>query len=678
MDIASGGLQVMVVGHAAGAGLAVLSPSDRIARAVTGLGAVIGSAGGLALAVAVLATGHPLEAGFPNLVGAAGGVAIRLDLVGAFFLALVAVVSLPAAVYGIAYSAQYEGHHSLGALGLMFNGFLLGMSLVPCAANVFTYLLAWELMAVTSYFLVMIEHDRADTRQAGLWYIAMTHVGLVLLLPMFLLMAPAAGATTFADLRAGAAALPAGTRSGVFVLALLAFGSKAGIVPLHVWLPRAHPAAPSHVSALMSGVMIKLGVYGLVRVTFDLLGGGPAWWGGLLLAAGSVSALLGVLYALMERDLKRLLAYSSVENIGIILIGLGAGSILHSFGLDELAALGFAGALFHALNHACFKGLLFLGAGNVLHQTGTANMEMMGGLIKRMPQTALLFLVGSAAIAVLPPLNGFASEWMVFQSLLAGTYIPRPEVAIGFPLAVGILALTGGLAAACFVKAFGISFLAMPRSDQAAQARESHWSMLAMMTMLAASCVVLGLAAPMVIRGLYGIIGSMPGFSAGELLPPSPRLWLSAAHGAAQVSPLLMAVLLGVIGFGAVLAIHTRGFRIRLADTWGCGRINQTPRMEYTASAFAEPLRRIFAELYRPTEDLSISVHPESRYFIQSITYTSEVVPWFEKALYDPLTRGIRACATQVRRLQAGSVHLYLLYVAAALLVALATARGFK
>jgi hydrogenase-4 component B len=676
MEIASAGLQLMVAGHAAGAGLAVLSPSDRIARTVTGLGAVVGSAGGLALAVAVLATGRPLEAGFPNLVAAAGGVAIRLDPVGAFFLALVAAVSLPAAVYGIAYTAQYEGHHSLGVFGLMFNGFLLGMSLVPCAANVFTYLLAWELMAVASYFLVMIEHERADTRQAGLWYIAMTHVGLVLLLPMFLLMAPADGATTFADLRAGAAALPAGTRSVVFVLALLAFGSKAGIVPLHVWLPRAHPAAPSHVSALMSGGMIKLGIYGLVRVAFDLLGGGPAWWGGLLLALGSVSALLGVLYALIERDLKRLLAYSSVENIGIILIGLGAGSILHSFGLDGLAALGFAGALFHALNHACFKGLLFLGAGNVLQQTGTANMEMMGGLIKRMPQTALLFLVGSAAIAVLPPLNGFASEWMVFQSLLAGTYIPQPEVAIGFPIAVGILALTGGLAAACFAKAFGISFLAMPRSDQAAQARESHWSMRAMMTMLAAGCVVLGLAAPMVVRGLYGIIGSMPGFSPGQL--PSSRLWLSASQGAAQVSPLLMAVLLGAIGLGAALAIHTRGFRIRLADTWGCGRISQTARMEYTASAFAEPLRRIFAELYRPTEDLSISVHPESRLFIQSITYTSEVVPWFEKALYDPLTRGVRACATQVRRLQAGSVHLYLLYVAAALLVALAAARGFK
>jgi hydrogenase-4 component B len=674
MGVAGGFLLLMVAGYLTGACLTVVMPSDRLARAVTALGAVAGSAGGLGAAAAVLARHRPLEAELPNLVAAAGGVVLRLDVLGALFLALVAAVSLPVAIYGMAYTAEYDERRSLRLFGLMFNGFLLGMSLVPCAANVFTFLLVWELMAVTSYFLVMTESENADTRQAGLWYIAMTHFGLVLLLPMFLVMAPAASATTFADLRAGAAMLPASTRSGVFLLALVAFGSNAGIVPLHVWLPRAHPAAPSHVSALMSGVMIKLGIYGLIRVTFDLMGGGPAWWGGLLLAAGSASALLGVLYALMEHDLKRLLAYHSVENIGIILIGLGTGSILHGFGLHALAALGFVGALFHTINHACFKGLLFLGAGNVMQQTHTRNMEKMGGLIKRMPQTALLFLVGSVAIAALPPLNGFASEWMVFQSLLAGTYIPRAEVAIGFPTAVGILALTSGLAAACFVKAFGISFLAMPRSDPAAHARESHWSMRAMMVPLAGGCVALGLAAPTVVLGLYGVIDTVPGLSGGEMGSPPPHLWLSGATRVAQVSPLLIAVLVSGIALLVALAIYAGGLRVRRADTWGCGRISQTPRMEYTASAFAEPLRRVFAELYRPTEDLSVSVHPESRYFVQSITYTSEVVPWFEKAFYDPVTRGIRACASQVRRLQAGSVHLYLLYVATALMLALASA----
>ena len=670
-------LVVMVVGYAVGAVLSLVASSDRAARVFTALGAVVGGAGGLGAAVSVLTTGIPLDVVLPNVVAAAGGLVIRLDLLGAFFLALITVVSIPASVYGTTYMAEYDGRSSLRFFGLMFNGFLLGMSLVPCAANIFTFVLAWELMAVSSYFLVMTESDNSHTRRAGLWYAAMTHLGLVLLLPMFFLLA-GHEATTFADLRSTAATLTAGTRTSVFLLALAAFGSKAGIVPLHVWLPRAHPAAPSHVSALMSGVMIKLGIYGLIRVLFDLLGGGPVWWGGTLLAVGSVSALLGVLYALVEHDLKRLLAYHSVENIGIILIGLGAGSLLHSLDLRALAVIGWTGALFHTLNHACFKGLLFLGAGSVRQQTHTCNMEEMGGLIKRMPQTALCFLVGSAAIAALPPLNGFASEWLVFQSLLAGTHIARPEIAVGFPIAVGMLALTSGLAAACFVKAFGISFLAMPRSDHAAQARECHWSMRVTMLALAVSCVVFGLAAPLVTRGINRIIDSVPGLSAGVPLSQSAPLWLTVPTSGAQVSPLLMVALLGAIILAVLLVIQAGGLRVRRADTWGCGRISQTPRMEYTASAFAEPLRRVFAEVYQPTQDLSISVHPESRYFIQSITYTSHVVPWFEQVFYDPVTRGVRALATQIRRLQAGSLHLYLLYVVAALVAALTTAWWFK
>jgi len=582
-------------------------------------------------------------------------------------------VSLLAAIYGASYTAEYDGRRSLGAFGFTFNLFLLGMALVPCAANVFTFLLAWELMALSSYFLVMTDSARVETREAGLWYIAMTHFGFVLLLPMFLLMAPSADLTTFADLRAGAAALSPGVRNVVFLLALLAFGSKAGIVPLHVWLPRAHPAAPSHVSALMSGVMIKLGIYGLIRVAFDFMPGGPVWWGGVLLAAGCMSALLGVLYALMEHDLKRLLAYHSVENIGIILIGLGAGAVLQRFGLGALAAIGFAGALFHTVNHASFKALLFFGAGGVIQQTHTANMEELGGLIKRMPHTALYFLVGSAAIAALPPLNGFASEWLVFQSLLAGTHIPRPEIAIGFPLAVGMLALTGGLAAACFVKAFGITFLAMPRSEHAARAGEPPWSMRLPMLVLAAACLVLGVASPVVVRGLLVIGESVPGLSAHGAVQ-APRFWLTVPGSPTQVSPLMIAALLGAIVVVAAVVLRMRGLALRRADTWGCGRIGQTPRMEYTASAFAEPLRRVFSELYRPAEDLSISAHPESRYFVRTITYTSHVVPWFERAFYDPLIRGTRAVATRVRRLQAGSIHLYLLYVATALVLALVSA----
>jgi formate hydrogenlyase subunit 3/multisubunit Na+/H+ antiporter MnhD subunit len=516
--------------------------------------------------------------------------------------------------------------------------------------------------------------DDPDVRSAGLWYAAMTHFGLVLLLPMFLLLAPGPEATTFADLRAGAAALSPWGRNVVFLLALVAFGSKAGVIPLHVWLPRAHPAAPSHVSALMSGVMIKLGVYGLLRIGVDVLGAGPVWWGGTVLVAGSLSALGGILYALADTDLKRLLAYSSVENVGVILLGVGAGLVFRSYGLHALAVVAFGAALLHAINHACFKALLFFGAGSVLQQAHTRNMERMGGLIKGMPHTAALFLIGSAAAAALPPLNGFASEWMIFQTLLSGGHLPPPGGAVGTPLALGVLALTSGLAAACFVKAFGISFLAMPRAAAAASARDPHWSARAVMAVLALLCVGLGAAAPRLLAALDGFV--MPSIApAADLASHAgPGWWLVAPGGAAQVSPLLVAVLLMALAGAAAVVVRARRLDVRYADTWGCGRIRQTARMEYTAAAFAEPLRRIFAELYRPSQDLSISVHPESRYVVRSITYTHALVPWVESAVYDPLVRAVRAVAMRVRRLQGGSIHLYLLYVVGALMLALTAA----
>lgn len=669
-------LAVMCGAYLAGALLSLLARSNRAARLLTAVGAVLGSAAGLVAAIAVL-SGDTFAASFPGLVAAGGGIELELDRLGAVFLALVASVGLLAAIYGVSYTAVYDGRRSLRAFGLMFNGFLLGMSLVPCAANVFTFVLCWELMAVASYFLVMTESEDDDTRQAGLWYAAMTHLGLVLLLPMFLLLAPSAGATTFADLRSGGASLAGATRSGVFLLALAAFGSKAGLIPLHVWLPRAHPAAPSHVSALMSGVMIKLGVYGFLRVSVDLLGGGPAWWGGLVLLVGSLSALGGVLYALADNDLKRLLAYSSIENVGVIFLGIGAGLVFRSYGLRDLALAGFAAALLHAVNHAAFKALLFFGAGNVLHRAHTRNMEQMGGLVKGMPWTAACCLVGAAAAAALPPLNGFASEWTIFQALLSGARIPPPGGAVGTPLAVGVLALTSGLAAATFVKMFGITFLAMPRSEAAARAREAPGSAWSVMGVLAVACLALGLAAAPVLAMLRQVVAATLRAAPAAPAAGQARLWLVAPGGLAVVSlPLLAFLLLGII-VAAAAAVRARGLTVRRADTWGCGRIHQTPRMEYTASAFAEPLRRIFAELYRPTQDLSVSVHPQSRYFVRSITYTSRVVPWFETALYDPIVRAARVLAMGTRRLQAGSVHLYLLYVSTALLLSLAAAWWF-
>jgi hydrogenase-4 component B len=666
----------MILAYTTGLLAALVSGRGARGRTLVGLSASLGAGAGFGLALSVILSGAPFSLVLPDLLPIAGGFVLQLDPLGAFFLLLIGLGAIPSAIYGIGYTAAYEKEGiSLRFLGVMFNLFLLSMSLVTMAGNVITFLMMWEGMSLTSYFLVITENHEKSTLRAGIWYAAMTHAGLALLLAAFILLTNG-GSGLFIDLRNNTAGLSEATRNAIFLLALLGFGSKAGIVPLHVWLPKAHPAAPSHVSALMSGVMIKLGVYGLLRVVLDLLGGGPAWWGGLILVFGVVSAILGMLYALMEKDLKRLLAYSSVENIGIILIGIGAGLTFHSYGLVSLAALGLIGGLYHALNHAGFKGLLFLGAGSVLHATGTRNMEKMGGLIQRMPWTAFFFLIGAAAISALPPLNGFTSEWLVFQSLLAGFKIPKPELAILMPVAVGMLALTSGLAAACFVKAFGISFLAIPRSVEAENAHEAPLSMRIGMLILALACLGLGIA-PVVIVPIIGKViaglGNLP-----ETLPGLTfNFSLETPDALGQVSPLLtfvgLLIIVGLIPIG--LRIFRANRSLRSGETWGCGRTGQTPRMEYTATAFAEPLRRVFAELYRPTKELSISFHPDSKYFVESIEYKSEITPLFDRWFYDPLLRSVRFFSRMVQRLQTGSLHLYLLYIAVLLIILLLSVR---
>src|SRR5262249_18169093 len=356
--------------------------------------------------------------------------------------------------------------------------FVTSMCVVPVAANTMTFLIAWELMSLASYFLVLHDRQSKGSVNAAWIYAVMTHAGLACLLAGMLLLGADVGSPRFAEWRAAAPALPPTTRDAAFLRLALGFAGKAGVVPLHVWLPLAHPAAPSHVSALMSGVMIKLGVYGLLRVSLDWLGIGPSWWGAALLIAGAASSLIGVLYALVEHDLKRLLAFHSIENIGIILLGIGSAAPYPGAGLYPppaprvIAALGLIAALYHTVNHAMFKALLFLGAGAVVHATGTRNMEAMGGLIKRMPWTAVCFLVGSAAIAALPPLNGFVSEWLTFLALFQNMRLEAIGQNLAFTLGIASLALTGGLAMACFVKAFGITFLALPGSDAAAPAHE--------------------------------------------------------------------------------------------------------------------------------------------------------------------------------------------------------------
>ncbi len=655
---------MMVIAYGFGALAALAGGRGATGRGLVALGAAAGAGSGLILGGMVMATGMPFALSIPELLPIAGGLALRLDPLGAFFLILIGLVAIPAAIYGAGYSAAYEdGRASLRMLGVMFNLCLLTMSLVPPANNVLTFLLMWEGMSLTSYFLVITESSEEGTLHAGLWYVAMTHAGLVILLSALVLLMNG-GSGAFADLRAGAASLSPAIRGVIFVLAFLGFGSKAGIVPLHVWLPRAYPAAPSHVSALMSGAMAKMGVYGLLRVGLDLLGGGPTWWGALVLIVGAVSAILGILYALMEDDLKRLLAYSSVENIGLIFIGAGAGFMFGARHLPEAAALAFTAALYHALNHAAFKSLLFMGAGSVLHATHTRDMNLMGGLIKRLPWTALFFLVGAVAIAGLPPLNGFVSEWLLFQSLLPGVSISQPVIAALMTVAIGLLALTGGLAAAGFVKAFGITFLAIPRSDEAAGAHEASLSMRIGMGMLTLASVGLGLAPFFVLPPLGRVLAGLGGMPA-EAASLAFNVSLQTSNGFARISPTLTAlgllVVIGLVPLGMRVARINR--RLRVSDTWGCGRVGQTPRMEYTSTAFAEPLRRVFAELYRPSKELTIDFHPESKYFVQSIEFNSEIRSWFEEYLYEPVLALVQRLGGQARRVQSGSPHRYLAYI---------------
>lgn len=664
-------LTACVAGGAASAAGAAL-PLRRRAL-VVGVLSVIMAAAGLAGAVEVLASGHPFTAHLPSLLPLAG-VELSLDPLGAIFVAATAGIAIATAIYGIGY-ARYGT--SGRAVQCVLPLFVLSLLLVPAAASVTTFLALWEAMALTSLLLVATEHrHRAEARDAAVWYGVMTHLGLVVILLGLVLFAAHAGGESFAALRAGAASLSPLVRSVVFVLTLVGFASKAGVVPLHVWLPRAHPEAPSHVSALMSGAMVKLGIYGIVRVGFDLLGGGPRWWGILVLTAGAVSALFGILHALVASDLKRLLAYSTTENMGLILIGVGAAGVFAAGGNRPLASVAMAAALLHVVNHAAFKALLFLGAGSVLTATGTRDLDLLGGLVRRMPVTGATFAVGALAIAALPPLNGFVSEWLLLQSLVHSVPSSSAAVAVTMPLAVAGVALTGGLAAATFVKAFGTGFLALPRSAQAEAATEAPGAMQAGSSLLALACIALGVAPTALGRALARAVAVLGPVRDGD---PFRRGGVTVALAGIRgsMSPLLLAVGLvagGVIVVGCLRALGSRGPR-RIAENWACGRSVQTARMEYTATSFAEPLQRVFDDVLRPDHDIDVSHQGESRYYVDAVAYRTAVRDTVEAHAYAPVLRALSAWGRFARHLQNGSVHRYLAYAFGALVLILVLAR---
>ena len=623
--------------------------------------AIVGSLLGLEAAISVLLAGRPYSISW-NWPMPGGGLHVEIDVLSAFFLLPVFGVSALTALYGRSYLANAEPGAASSWLHL--NLLTAAMALVVVARDGLLFLLAWEIMALAPFFLVIFDDRRESTRHAAWIYLAATHLGTTFLLVMFVLLANLAGTSDFGGYSAvlrGNSALG----SAVFVLALIGFGSKAGIVPAHVWLPEAHPAAPSHASALMSGAMIKVGIYGLVRM-LTLLGMPRPWWGWALLAAGATSGVLGVLYALAQHDLKRLLAYHSVENIGIILIGIGIGVLGLAYGHPALVALGFAAGLLHVVNHSIFKGLLFLGAGSVQHAAHTVELEELGGLLRRMPWTGACFLIGSAAIVGLPPLNGFISEFLLIYSGYAGLLLPATVIAAAGLVTLVAMGLISGLAAACFAKAFGTVFLGAPRSGEAEHAHESAPPMLGSMVLLAVLCIAIGLAGPFVVRGLTGVVAAASGLPSTEI-----GAALDPASGSLAIATALFAVLVVL----SALLWMMRGWRlaragVRRAPVWGCGFRRPTVRMQYTASSFAQPLVTQFRLLIANREAV---VAPEG-YFPAAASYASDSGDPFLRLLFVPTFRWFRGVASRLNVIQHGHIHIYVLYVAATLIALLAWA----
>ncbi|WP_344026535.1 proton-conducting transporter membrane subunit [Streptomyces luteireticuli] len=665
---------------AAGAGLAgagaaagvSLPPRARVV--VAGVCTAGVGAGGVVAGAAAL-RGARWSASFPGLLPLAG-VHLAVDALSGLFMAVTGVVAVAVAVYGIGYAGHGGEARWVQAAWPVFAGTLV---LVPAAAGVSTFLLLWEAMALTSLLLVVAEHRRrAEVRRAGLWYAVMTHLGLVSLLAAFALFAAGAGGETFAALRAGAAGMSPAARGTVFVLALVAFASKAGMVPLHAWLPRAHPEAPSQVSALMSAAMVNLGVYGIVRVGFGLLGGGPRWWWLLALAMGALSAVYGILQAAMAKDLKRLLAYSTSENLGLVLIGVGAAGLFAAAGGRAPAALALTAALLHVVNHAMFKALLFCGAGSVLKATGERNLDLLGGLRARMPVTAGLFAVAALGAVALPPGNGFVSEWTLLQALIHGLAVPGVTTAVVLPVAVAAVALSAGLAAAVFVKALGVGFFAQPRSEGAAGARESPPTMLAGMGLLAVACAALALVPGALAAGLSRATAAA-GPAGGEALD-SGVLRLRLAGFPAMFSPLWMAVALAVGVLAVTGLARSAGRRRRRGQVrlWDCGGGAPTPRMAYTATSFAEPLQRVFDDVLAPERDVDVTHAQESAYLVEKVRYQSRVPDRIEHRLYRPVLAALSGAGTSARRLAGGSLRLYLGYGFFGLVVLLVILAGVR
>lgn len=683
----------------------ILSLVLQQARAITITAALCVATGGVAAMVAGIGVlgGAPAPRGVLDTNLPFGELSLHLDMLSAFFLTMIGLVSLPVAIYSIGYLAHSRGLRRLRAFGALFNLLLLSLVLIVSAADGIVFLMAWEAMAFLSYLMVNFDYEDVSVIRSGFMMLAISELGTIGIFIAFLLLYQASGSFGYEALRAAAPALAVPLRSAVFLLAFTGFGAKAGILPLQLWLPEAHPAAPSHISALLSAVIIKLGIYGMLRFLLDFLGGSgvdPAWWGLTILCIGALTALVGILYSVVQDDLKRVLAYSSIENIGIILAGLGAALTFRAYHLTALAAIAAIVTLYHVLNHAVYKGLLFLGAGSVQHATGTRELAKLGGLIRLMPWTALFFIVAALAISAVPPFNGYISEWMLLETLLQSFAIPDTLTKVIIAIAGALLALTAGIAVTAFVRAYGVSFLALPRSKEAAGAHEAPLSMRLAMGFLAFFCLALGVLPTFVIPALdrvttpllgqsvlnqvvpplftnhpgdYQLLITLGGGLFSGWLPVNGLVVIAAPAFSTIDSPtylFLAEILLVGIVLLAVRALRPLGSR-RVGRVWAGGIPRFTASMTYTGLAYSNPIRLIFHSLYRSHASTGETEGAAARHREGHITYQQEIPPPFERILYQPLLNFWGGLTRRTRIIQSGNVNHYVAYIFVIVLIVL-------
>ncbi len=595
---------------------------------------------------------------------------LLINPLSGLLLVAINILALVAWIYGLAYFDEYKGM-GLGAIGFFMNLFVASMNMVLTVDNAFWFLVFFELMSLTSYFLVIVE-QKPQSIKGGFLYFIMAHVGFFMIMLSYLIMAANTGSFEFATFRA--TQFSPAIASLCFILAFCGFGCKAGMFPFHSWLPQAHPAAPSNVSALMSGGMIKIGIFGIVKVGLDLLGSCEVqlWWGLVILVIGALSSVLGVAYALGEHDIKKLLAYHSVENIGIILLGIAIGYMGMALNQPVIAVLGIMAGLYHVLNHAMFKGLLFLGAGSVLYTTGSRNMEIMGGLARVMPATAMCFLIGSLAISAIPPLNGFVSEWFIYQSMFSVAITGDIIVRFFAAFAAVSLAITGALAVTCFVKAYGVTFLGAPRSEAAANAKEVPASMRIGMIILAVMCVCLGIGAPWVAPVMQNIAAATTGQA--TIAVASGLDIANPAIGSVVSTPMLAILLIAcVLVPVAARSLFSKGGVASDRDPWACGYALD-PEMPVVATTFAAEVKMFLKPIYAAREAVVSTAGSFQAMFGNVVSGAAKAETVGDKYVVAGTASFVNWISKQVQKIEGGNFRVYIIYIVVALVFFLALA----